>query len=163
MSHGNLRPSNILLKDNLEPVVVGFGLSATARDRQDLDARVRGESMLFCAPEIIENEAFTPAGDVFALGMVIYFMIVEGVPGIPAEMLREFIINGKRPNISVMFDEMYGDLVVRCWEQDARSRPHATEVVEELKNERFARIIDREKIAAYLEQFGDSLPRGWGA
>jgi serine/threonine protein kinase len=161
MSHGNLRPSNILLRDNLEPVVVGFGVSATARDRQDLDSRVRGESLLFCAPEVIEEEVFTPAGDIFAFGMVIYFMVIEGVPGIPEDMLREFIVKGKRPNISVMFDDIYRDIVARCWDQDARKRPLAREVVKQLKDVSFARVIDREKFADYLKQFGDALPPGW--
>jgi serine/threonine protein kinase len=78
--HGNLHPSNILLTDENEPVIVGFPLSATVREARRLE-----RADVFCAPELIDKGVYTQNSDIYAYGMLLHALFSGDIPKDPKE------------------------------------------------------------------------------
>jgi serine/threonine protein kinase len=152
--HGNLRSSNVLLNERYEPFVVGYGIAPSARARETLDMRTHGESSLFCAPEVCQSSEFSAAADIFAFGTFLY--VIHGCP-LPCESLdvREHLIKGNRPDITVGLPAPYRNLVEECWESDPLRRPSAQQVVQRLLSPAFDSMVPRQRLAEYLSQFHD--------
>jgi len=102
LCHGNLRPSNVLLSDDLSPVLGGIGLGEI---RKLTDANFTGPTDLsFLPPEyfrasggLSSNEAsrevgiVTPALDVYSFAMTCFQVVTAESPFGPMQ-LREAII-----------------------------------------------------------------------
>ena len=87
--HGDLKPENVLLDAKGEPKIGDLGLSRVQR-RQLLDqvapsiltepgGKVRG-TLDYLAPEVRKGGEVTPASDVYALGVLLYEMLVGARP-----------------------------------------------------------------------------------
>ncbi|HIG11384.1 MAG: protein kinase [bacterium] len=76
--HRDIKPQNILVRNDGLPIVVDFGLARTTTDATlTRDGAVLGTPQ-YMAPEQLRGEvtSLTPAADVYALGLVIYEAIV---------------------------------------------------------------------------------------
>jgi serine/threonine protein kinase len=159
--HGNVRSSNVLLDPRFYPFVVGYGVSATARARQGLDERARGESSMFCAPEVCEEELFGAEADMFAFGTLLYAL--HGAPLPPEDRrVRQMIVEGSRPKIKGV-GAPYADLINRCWAGDPAERPTADAIVQELLSPRFKTLVKHAVLAQYLKLFREAIPASWGS
>ena len=78
--HRDVKPSNILLDEEGNAYLADFGIAKdiAASDRTEPGA-VKG-SLLYLAPEQIRGEAITPRTDVYALGVVLYEVLVGEHP-----------------------------------------------------------------------------------
>lgn len=84
VSHGDLKPSNILITNEGRVKILDFGLAildeklldpnATLSFKPEKAAVVAG-SPPYMAPEQIRGEKITPASDIFAFGLILYEMI----------------------------------------------------------------------------------------
>lgn len=86
LTHGNLKPSNVLVKrldhGQAEVVVLDAGtdrLETRAPDNGKLDV-LRIASPLTAAPELWGGEPATPQSDVYAAGVLIYLMLTGTLP-----------------------------------------------------------------------------------
>ncbi len=82
--HGDLKPSNIFLRGQQEPVVMDFGLASRARgmvgrDALDVTGRIRG-TLPYIAPETIRGQLPDARADLYALGCMMYESIVGEPP-----------------------------------------------------------------------------------
>jgi len=81
--HGDLKPSNVFLREDETPVLMDFGLASRARGTLGREAlvvtgRPRG-SLPYIAPEVIRGQIPDPRADLYAIGCMLY----ESVTGQP--------------------------------------------------------------------------------
>lgn len=78
--HRNIKPENIFLSRSGEYKLGDFGLSASARSGATAD----GDGS-FAAPEVLRGEESGPAADLYALGLVLYWLLNERrLPFVPS-------------------------------------------------------------------------------
>lgn len=75
--HGNVKPQNILLGQRGSIKMTGFG---TASVYKDINATMSQGMVQYLAPELLQGEIITPATDIYALGIVMYEMLMGRTP-----------------------------------------------------------------------------------
>lgn len=79
--HGDIKPSNILLTNNSEPVIIDFGHAIRLKSQPE-DIGTKPFSMAYSAPEIMLNfrHLANVSSDLFSLGMILYELITGELP-----------------------------------------------------------------------------------
>jgi hypothetical protein len=127
--HRKLRPSNILLNEQFEPIIGDFWLSCLS----DGDTQLEGPHVppVFMAPELI-NDGDAPSFpmDVYAFAITLYSMFA--VPdqggdgkGRPRNQLAlmNAISQGHRLRRMKEIPDFHWEVIERCWSQHPFSRP----------------------------------------
>nr|AIY68239.1 wall-associated kinase [Zea mays] len=157
--HGDIKPSNILLDDDLNPKVSDFG-SSKLLAIHSYYVRAVAADIGYMDPLYMKTEHFTLECDVYSFGVVLLELITrrrgswyeqdqQGNKILPIEFVKCFKDHGSG---CAMYDsrldfsgedtqsrcnkrclDMIGMLAVRCLKEDKRERPTMAEVVEELK------------------------------
>jgi serine/threonine protein kinase len=154
--HRNLQASNVLVDDNLEPKVGGFGL-AKIQDPDDQHQTSSIGSSLFTAPEIFENdEWYDRRVDVYAFGILVYQVVTNGDVR-PGEMsqfqLIRQIATGWRPPIPDSVWGPYRDLIASCWHSALAFRPTFAHILAVMTRQAFLSTqIDVAAFAAYVSK-----------
>jgi serine/threonine protein kinase len=106
--HGDVKPSNILVRPNGETVLVDFGLVRLLPEGRH-STGVSGTPG-YVAPEIESEGAYTAAADRYSLGGVAYFLLtgLEPEAGASVENIREAILirHPGRPELATHLIEM---------------------------------------------------------
>ena len=80
--HRDLKPENIMLEFKGDQItklkLIDFGLSCFQQDRKAMETKCG--TLNYTAPEILTGKEFDPRVDVFALGVIMYFMIRGSLP-----------------------------------------------------------------------------------
>jgi serine/threonine protein kinase len=84
MVHGDIKPSNVFLRDEHTPILMDFGLASKARgtvgrEALDVTGRVRG-TLPYIAPEVIRGRIPDARADMYALGCMLYETILGTPP-----------------------------------------------------------------------------------
>jgi serine/threonine protein kinase len=78
--HCDIKPDNIMIDHfSQRPVITDFGIAKVLRGGQADDSKVRG-TPLYMAPEQIVNEPVDPRADIYAVGVMLFQMLVSGLP-----------------------------------------------------------------------------------
>ncbi|MFN0159774.1 MAG: protein kinase domain-containing protein, partial [Burkholderiales bacterium] len=123
--HRDLKPANIMLTRDGTPRVMDFGIASNV-ESEGAEKGLRGTPS-YMAPEYLSGQAFSPRGDVFAAGMVLYEMLT-GSPAVKSEnfyqtmyaMVQEPFIRPSQKNDSV--DERLEAIVMKALEKDPAVR-----------------------------------------
>ncbi|KAJ3432777.1 serine/threonine-protein kinase ypk2/ykr2 [Anaeramoeba flamelloides] len=143
----DLKPENLLLDKTGHIRITDFGLV-----KMDLNKKHGGKTNTFCgtpeylAPEILLDEGYTLAVDWWALGILIYEMLV-GVPPFYAEEQNDVykMILKAKLKIPFYIRDDAKDLITKLLDRDPKARL-GTKGAEEIKKHPFFSGLDWEKV-----------------
>jgi len=150
--HRNLRPENVFILGDDQVKVSDFGLGTRVSD----PSTAKGRVMSYLAPEVIRSEKTDQRTDLYALGIILYEMLL-GEPPFPAETAAFDHLNVPPPFPSKpdrQIPRFLRKVIEKCLEKE-RSRRYrsAEQVLDELKASALvpgAVIADRYEIVREL-------------
>lgn len=183
--HRDLRPSNIVITPEGEPIITGLGLARIVRPDLDLSsgrnpsrsievikALISQGSLLdaiaYMAPEQAEGKVPSESSDLFSLGAIMYELLTgqrpfqgESYVELVSSILRDEIdlITARRPDIPYIM----GRTVAMCLQKDPKLRYQSMEQVrqsiDEIRKEVQPRLVIEEKLTAGVRGTGRTTPR----
>ncbi len=146
IAHGDIKPDNIMVRQDGYVKVLDFGLARLARaaktSSSDLtetleetlnSASMPGGTMGYLSPEQARGESVSNASDIFSLGIVFYELATRRHP-FPASsqirVLHAILTEGPLPpsRLNPEIPAALEDLILEMLEKDARLRPTAAAV-----------------------------------
>jgi tRNA A-37 threonylcarbamoyl transferase component Bud32 len=132
--HRDVKPSNVLVGERGEAYLSDFGICGVAGDP---DARFGGPALgtpAYLSPEQVRGEPAGPAGDVYALGLVL-LECVTGHREYPGDPLAAALARLTRePQVPVDTDPRLAALLAAMTAADPHRRPTAAEVAVRLRD-----------------------------
>ncbi|XP_078500960.1 receptor-interacting serine/threonine-protein kinase 3-like isoform X2 [Lissotriton helveticus] len=135
--HLDLKPSNVLLDDDLHVRIADFGLSRFKRGVSAAAGAVDdyGGTLEYMPPESLKDDVNyrpTQVFDVYSYGILMWAVLTEEVPysGAKHDLIKLRIPLGDRPDLRLLeevgsvenIDELK-DLMHRCWHHETSKRP----------------------------------------
>jgi serine/threonine-protein kinase len=154
--HRDIKPSNILLATDGTVKLTDFGIARRPGDTMVTMEGVMIGSPHYISPEQTANQPATPASDIWALGIVLYEMVVGKVPfageNIPATLYQ--IAHGDIPALPPYLPPAVRDVLTRALERDpARRFPSATSLADA-----FRRAVNHEVVVPSRPAVSTPLP-----
>jgi len=148
--HCDLHPGNILIKRTMENnynkgfrytstnCIGDFGLSQPANISSSIKSSGIYGVVPYIAPEIFRGKPYTPASDIYSLGIIIWTIhsLEQPYSGRchDAKLILD-IIRGLRPEISpnIGMANFCVELVKKCWDPDPKNRPTADQIIQAIE------------------------------
>lgn len=146
--HRDLKSPNILVNDNWRCKIADFGLAqlkmANPKDQNDNGLDAIG-SLLWCAPEVLNNNPAMAPADVYAFAVIMFEVLYCELPFVNSELMSVplKVCNGDRPStrktpraqtaMGEHFQTVTG-LMEQCWRADPAERPDFSQVLSTLES-----------------------------
>ncbi|MDY7229397.1 serine/threonine-protein kinase [Hyalangium rubrum] len=165
--HRDVKPENVLVARGGPLKLADFGIAALAdQERLTSTGAITG-SLPYMAPERIDTGAFSPASDVYAVGVMLFELCTGTTPhgGKGAAHLAASVMTKDAPPLTELVPgtpEPLSTLVARCLARDSRDRPASGEVLAPLLEEVVGRIAGspaEESRAFFQDPLGYSARR----
>ncbi|ETK77411.1 TKL/DRK protein kinase [Phytophthora nicotianae CJ01A1] len=139
--HRDLKSSNVLLTDSVEPKIIDFGVS---RSRVELSMTAGVGTPFWTAPEILEGNHYTEKADIYSLGVVLseldtcevpYHDAVseDGTKMKPFQILKEVMSGTMRPSFSQECPARIRRITSACLSLEPSRRLTAQQLVRQLE------------------------------
>lgn len=156
--HGNLRPENIYIDDNFQPIISDFGLTQIFK-LHDSKYLSNYKNIVYLAPEILKNNQYSEKSDIYAFGMVMYEIIfgcrcysnIIKEKHLDEKRLKSKIINGLRPKIIKPIKKGLQQLIESCWSSNLSERPTFSELYKKLCGEDSEFLLDDVNLIEMME------------
>lgn len=151
------------LDDFLLPKNGDFGISTKFYNWNDVTYQSVGGlkwTPIYLAPEILQNNQYSKASDVYAFSFIVYEILSNEIPYNELNNFNQIIsevIKGKRPEFSSTITERFQKLIAQCWASDPSERTTFEDIVVQLKkdSEFISKNInknDYEKYIKYIDE-----------
>ena len=137
IEHRDLKSGNVLLTAHQDRAkVADFGLSR----REELSAITRTKAgpvgtAAYMAPELLEDNIFSEASDVYSYGILLWEIWDRGVPwrGLqPMKIMRKVVDKRERPPVPAGMPDDVRALVGKCWAPAPDDRPDFAAITQRL-------------------------------
>ena len=126
--HRDLAARNILLGHGFTAKVGDFGL---ARDVYKYQAYLKNSSGMvpikWMAIESIRDSIYTEKTDIWSFGILLWELFTLGgtpYPGMHANEVYQLLLNGKRMDPPVHCPQEISNIMLECWNENAKDRPN---------------------------------------
>ncbi|MED6216856.1 hypothetical protein PIB30_012025 [Stylosanthes scabra] len=150
--HRDIKSSNILLDENLEPRISDFGLARLLVDEEAHVTTVVAGTFGYLAPEYLQSGRATEKSDVYSFGVLLLELITGKRPTDPSfakrglnvvgwmnTLLRENrlddVVDKRCTDVDAGTLEVILDIAARCTDGNADERPSMNEVLQLLEQE----------------------------
>lgn len=142
--HGNLNPDHILIDNNYEPHITGFGLLKIFYEDESLDLLASSlKTLEFMSPEDIKKNNCSQMGDVFSFGILMYEIIT-------GEIVKktEKVTNFRKLKFTDNVKEGFKRMIEKCCAFEPNDRPTFSELYNKLSmsDEDFLQASDRKSV-----------------
>lgn len=154
----DLKPGNVLLDENLYPLLCDFGISKIKNNfNTDFEMSTFCGTCCFMAPEI-KCECYTYKIDVFSFAIIIYMVITDKHPrpsNITEYKYYDNVCEGYRPDLSSISNNMITDLIKNCWNANPSLRPTFSQIINQMSQNNFKKAmkVNEEEVTRYLSIF----------
>ena len=126
--HRDFKSQNILLDENLNPVICDFGISRQLGPNMTTELG----TAQWAAPEVIASNRtnYDLSIDTYSLGVVLWEIETGKVPfyGYRTVQIAALILNGQRPEFTDPVLPEMKHLIEHCWAQEPRHRPKISQI-----------------------------------
>ncbi|MBM7114347.1 serine/threonine-protein kinase [Archangium primigenium] len=156
--HRDVKPENVLVARGGPLKLADFGIAALAdQERLTSTGAITG-SLAYMAPERIDTGAFSPASDVYAVGVLLFELCAGTTPhgGKGAAYLAASVMTKDAPLLASVVPgtpEPLNALVARCLARDPRDRPASGEELARLLEDAVGRMSGppAEEVRAFFQ------------
>jgi serine/threonine protein kinase len=172
--HRDLKPTNILLNEQFEPVIGDFQTAHSYANKNKL--RKMLGTPFFIALDINRDEErrYDFSVDVYAFAVTLYHIFAEAkdfddglMPIMTFHQLWRRISQGARFNRKPQIPEYHWGVIVRCWVADPKARPTFQALLEEFhdSHEYILSGASRSAVLEYEDRVGSyfGVPDTWAA
>lgn len=134
--HRDLKPMNILLDENLYPIICDLGIAKETQPGHTSSQTNNMGTVMYMAPENIEGKRYNYKNDVFSFGIILYNIFVGDNPwtNIGRFQIQSKIVSCQRPVIPDSIPEKISKLIKECWAQNPEERPSINEIINKLED-----------------------------
>lgn len=166
--HRDIKVGNILLDENMYPLLSDFGLSKMFDVGHSRSQTQCGGTLSYMAPEILKDSEYDTKADVYSFGILMFEIVTDSpaYPELQNGQLKEFDFRNKvatanyRPTFRFPIKKSLQTLIEQCWSSDPEERPTFNEIYSKLSrypnegidDENFhLDDVDLDEFASYLE------------
>lgn len=132
--HRDLKPTNVLLSDRLQPAIADFGISKVTAVTQRSSGGAKAGTVHYKAPETFRlNPKWSAAADVYSYSILVWELSERQHPYGDADVsdIKDGVKGGERPDLSKPSKRLNA-LMAKCWAQAPADRPCFAEVIAQL-------------------------------
>lgn len=157
--HRDLKPGNIVLNENLEPIICDFGLSKYIDDlRTTIKNSENVGTPLYMAPEILDGD-YSFKIDVYSFSLIAYQLMTGEEPFGDSKynsykLLTNVLYENERPKFKKDIPQKMKDLIEKCWDRNPDERYSFDQIVDILKSDYSLspEDVDSDEIDKYLKK-----------